>query len=204
MTNSHKYWLRNSRQSSIKMRLIDTFLCQANPLAGLIDDNIHYENTDLMDVRTLKMADACSISGYTRDQMRALLRDLPSFTVNQSAGRSRVFTRVELLAIAVISFMEKRYGMRRAAIGVILERLLETLQAPREVDPLACLVIVTGEASVSYTRLNEVVTEGLVIPLAPIFDRLDTYLGAKIPQNQMEISFGPSAPHKIPVHSSRG
>lgn len=135
-----------------------------------------------MDVRTLKMADACSISGYTRDQMRALLRDLPSFTVDQGTGRSRVFTRVELLAIAVISFMEQRYGIKRAAIGAILERLIEILQAPREVDPLACLVIVTGETSVSYARLNEVVVEGLVIPLAPIFDRLDTYLGVKTSQ----------------------
>jgi hypothetical protein len=127
-----------------------------------------------MDVRILKMADACSISGYTRDQMRALLRDLPSFTVDQGTGRSRVFTRVELLAIAVISFMEQRYGIKRAAIGTVVERLLETLQVPREIDPHACLVIVTGEASVSYIRLNEVVAEGLVVPLAPIFDRLDT------------------------------
>lgn len=136
--------------------------------------------------------------------MRALLRDLPPFTADQGTGRRRVFTRVELLAIAVISFMEQRYGIKRSAIGAILERLLEKLQAPLEVDPIACLVIVTGEASVSYTRLNEVVAEGLVIPLAPIFDRLDTYLGVKTPQKHMEISFGPSALRKIPTRSSRG
>ena len=145
-----------------------------------------------MEVRTLKMADACSISGYTRDQMRALLRDLPSFTVDQGSGRSRVFSRVELLAIAVISFMEQRYGVKRVAIGAVLDQLLETLQTPREVDPLACLVIVTGEASVSYNRLTEAVAEGLVVPLAPLFDRLDTYLGVKTPQKQMEIGFGTS------------
>ena len=124
--------------------------------------------------------------------MRALLRDLPSFTVDQGSGRSRVFSRVELLAIAVISFMEQRYGVKRVAIGAVLDQLLETLQTPREVDPLACLVIVTGEASVSYNRLTEAVAEGLVVPLAPLFDRLDTYLGVKTPQKQMEIGFGTS------------
>lgn len=118
--------------------------------------------------------------------MRALLRDLPSFTTDQGNGRSRIFTRVELQAIAVISFMEQRYGIKRGAIGGILEQLLETLKLPREVDPLACLVIVTGEQSVSYSRLNEAVAEGLVIPLAPIFDRLDIYLGVKTPQNRLK------------------
>lgn len=111
--------------------------------------------------------------------MRALLRDLPSFTLDQGSGRNRVFTRVELLTIAIISSLEQRYGIKRAAIRAILEQLLNTIQAPREADPLACLVVVTGEASVSYARLDEAVEEGLVIPLAPIFDQLDTYLGVK-------------------------
>ena len=146
-----------------------------------------------MQVRTLKMADACAISGYTRDQMRALLRDLPAFTVDQGSNRGRIFTRVELLIIAIISFMEQRYGVKRTSIGAILAELLDTIQSPRSIDPQACLVIITGEASVTYRRLDEPIREGLVIPLAPIFDQLDTYLGAKTPKKQMEISFGPSA-----------
>jgi len=148
-----------------------------------------------MDVRTLKMADACSVSGYTKDQMRALLRDLPPFTVDQGEGRSRVFTRVELLAIAIISYMEQRYGIKRAAVGAILEQLLKTLQAPRKLDTLACLVIVTSEGSVTYSRLNNGVDEGLVIPLAPIFDRLDTYLGVRTQSNQLEINLNPTTLH---------
>lgn len=145
-----------------------------------------------MNVRTLKMADACAVSGYTRDQMRALLRDLPTFTTDQGSGRGRVFTRVELLTIAIIAIMEQRYGIKRAAIGGILEQLLAVIQSPRVVDHLACLVIVTGEAAVSYARLNQSTEEGLIVPLAPIFDRLDTYLGAKTQQEQIEIAFGPS------------
>lgn len=156
-----------------------------------------------MNVRTLKMADACAISGYTRDQMRALLRDLPSFTIDQGSGRNRTFTRVELLTIAIISHMEQRYGIRRAAIGTIIKQLLETLQTPRVVDPLACLVIIAGDSFVLYTQLGESVAEGLVIPLAPIFDQLDTYLGVKTPQKQMEIGFGPSALRKASIHTIR-
>jgi hypothetical protein len=139
------------------------------------------------------MADACAISGYTRDQMRALLRDLPSFCVDQVSGRNRTFTRVELLTIAIIAFMEQRYGVKRKAIGMILDDLINTIQSPREIDPQACLIIITGDQSVSYSRLNETVEEGLVVPLAPIFERLDTYLGAKSTEHQMEINFGPSA-----------
>lgn len=146
-----------------------------------------------MEVRTLKMADACAVSGYTRDQIRALLRDLPSFTLHQDLGRSRVFTRIELLAIAIISTMEQRYGVKRAAISIILDKLLDTLQIPRQLDPLACLLIVTGESSVSYTTLGQTASEGLIIPLAPIFDQLDSYLGVKTSVKQMEISFGQSA-----------
>jgi hypothetical protein len=156
-----------------------------------------------MDVRTLKMADACAISGYTRDQMRAVLRDLPSFTVDQGSGRNRTFTRVELLTIAIIAFMEQRYGIKRKAIGMILDNLINTIQSPREIDPQACLIIITGESSVSYSRQNETVDEGLVIPLAPIFERLDTYLGAKSTQHQMEINFGPSDLSNTAQHSAR-
>lgn len=154
-----------------------------------------------MNVRTLKMADACAVSGYTRDQMRALLRDLPSFTIDQGSGRNRTFTRVELLTIAIISQMEQRYGIRRAAIGAIIKQLLETLQTPRAIDPLACLVIIAGDSFVLYAQLSESVAEGLVIPLAPIFDQLDTYLGVTSPQKQMEIGFGPSALRKAAIHS---
>lgn len=139
------------------------------------------------------MADACAISGYTRDQMRALLRDLPSFTADQGNGRNRIFTRAELLTIAVIAFMEQRYGIKRSAIGAIVGQILTVIQSPRAIDGLACLVIITGEASVSYSRLNESVNEGLVLPLAPIFDRLDIYLGAKTSERQINIAFEPSA-----------
>ena len=130
--------------------------------------------------------------------MRALLRDLPPFTLDQCSGRSRVFSRVELLAITIISFMEQRYGVKRGAIGAVLEGLLEALQVPREVDALACLVVVTGERTVLFSRLTESVGEGLVIPLAPILDKLDVYLGVKAPHKQMDIGFRPSALRNIP------
>lgn len=138
------------------------------------------------------MADACTLSGYTRDQMRALLRDLPTFMQNNGSGRTRIFTRVELLSITIVTFMEQRYGIKRVAIGAIIESLIKALQSPREIDSLACLIIITGEPSVRFSRLNEPVEEGLVIPLAPIFNQLDTYLGAKTTQKQIEITFEPA------------
>lgn len=150
-----------------------------------------------MNTRILKMADACAISGYTRDQMRALLRDLPTFVSDSRSNRNRTFTRVELLAIAIISTMEKRYGVKRAAIGAILEKLVSLLQKPRKIDSNVCLVIIIEDSFIHYSRLNESVQEGLIVPLTPIFEKLDTYLGVKTQPQQIEIGFGLSPLAKV-------
>ena len=145
-----------------------------------------------MKVRPLKMLDACAVSGYTRDQIRALLRDLPPFISSQEAGKSKVFTRAELLTIAVIAFMERRYGIRRSAVANVVNQLVACFQKPRSLEPCACLNIVTEDGLVSYMAANQSVEEGLVIPLEPIFDRLDNYLGATSSNEQIELALGPT------------
>lgn len=148
-----------------------------------------------MKTRTLKMADACAMSGYTRDQIRSLLRDLPKFVYNQSKGRNTTFTRAELLVISVLTELETRYGMKRAAIAKVVDPLLSTLQQPRNLNQAARLNIVFSEGIVNYLPEDVFIQEGLIVPLGPIFRKLDSYLGA-IPQDeQLFLSLGPSVVH---------
>ncbi|MES2356406.1 MAG: hypothetical protein V4568_18795 [Pseudomonadota bacterium] len=139
------------------------------------------------------MNDACEVTGYTRNQLRGMLRDLPSFVESETTPRSaRAFTRTELLAICVITQMESRYGIRRAAIGTVVEQLLSTLQGPRPINPAARLNVIVESGLVTYLSENSGVTEGLLIPLGPIFERVDHYLGGHSDAGeQAELPLGP-------------
>lgn len=122
--------------------------------------------------------------------MRALLRDIPDLVQAPGSKKARIFSKVELLVITVVSVLEQRYGLKRNAIKIISPQLRSSLQKPREVDRFACLVVVVGENQVSFSQITQPVPEGLVVPLAPIFNDIDSYLGATVKRKQLEISFG--------------
>lgn len=124
------------------------------------------------------MTDVCEVTEYTRDQVRGMLRDLPPFLENSSEGRNRTFSRVELLAICVMAQMETRYGLKRAAIGKIVHQLITALSGPRPVDLHARLNVIPESSLVSFLSEDAPVSEGLIVPLGPIFQRVDHYLGA--------------------------
>jgi hypothetical protein len=133
-----------------------------------------------MRVRKITINDACAVTEYTRDQLRGMFRDLPPFLECGSApGARRTFTRSELLVICVIASMETQFGTRRAAIGSILDQLLSVLKRPRPIDPLARLNVVFEPAKVTYLAANSEASEGVVVPLGPIFARVDHYLGGQ-------------------------
>lgn len=124
------------------------------------------------------MTDVCEVTNYTRDQLRGMLRDLPSFSESPSEGRNRAFSRVELLTICVITQMETRYGIKRASIGKIVHQLLATLSGPRTIDPRARLNVIPESSLVTFLNEDAPALEGLLVPLGPIFQRVDYYLGA--------------------------
>lgn len=151
------------------------------------------------------MSDACEVTGYTRNQLRGMLRDLPQFVHSQSATRSaRTFTRNELLTVCVIAEMESRYGTRRNAIGTIVGQLLSTLQGPRPVEPGARLNVIFESSLVAYLPENSNVSEGILIPLGPIFERVDHYLGGH-PETgwQTELPLGPVVMREKPCGLSK-
>jgi len=152
-----------------------------------------------MKARKITIADACEITGYTRNQVRALLRDLPTFVGQEGTSTSvRTFTRNELLMICVIAAMEARFGIRRSAIGCLIQKLANALQVPRAVGTNARLDILFEPPSVTYSIVGGSVAEGVLIPLAPILERIEQYLsGYSDLEVQGELSLGPVLWHDI-------
>lgn len=124
------------------------------------------------------MADACAITGYTRNQLRGMLRDLPSFVGHESPpGSARTFARSELLMACVITELERRYGIRRSAIGAVVPRLTEALERPSATAVGARLALLFEPCTVTLLAEDANAVEGVLIPLGPIFDRVERYLG---------------------------
>jgi hypothetical protein len=146
----------------------------------------------VMKVRKITMSDACQATGYTRDQLRGMLRDLPEFVINRSVGKNRQFSRFEFVALCVIARLESRYGMRRAVIGLLLDQLLAALNGLRAAQPNATLNILISPPTVKFVEDDGFPYEGLLVPLAPIFSSVDFYLGAH-EEPEPELPFGPVA-----------
>lgn len=138
------------------------------------------------------MSDACEVTGYTRNQLRGLLRDLPAFVSQEASARSgRAFTRGELLVICFITEMESTYGMKRSSIGTVLTQLIASIQSPRPPETSSRLHIVLSSKTVTYLSPGATADDGLLIPVAAIFERIDKYLGGHIDSSQGELPLGP-------------
>jgi hypothetical protein len=132
-----------------------------------------------MKARKLTASDACEVTGYTRDQLKALLRDLPAWGPPPRARAAREFSPHDLIVLGVVHVLDSRISLRRRQIGLMLPKLRQALLGPREVTRSPRLAISFDPLSVEYLsgRMPSA-RDGLLISLGPIFDRVDYYLGA--------------------------
>lgn len=191
----------NSWRSRLSRRPIARL---TDAVLGLIDVIVVYMCTDLcffgikcvkitaMKPRKISVSDVCELTGYTRNQLRGLLRDMPSFVCHEPLPRSgRTFTRGELVVLCVITEMEATYGMRRASIGTVLQPLLSAIQTPRSPGRKSVLNVVMVSQTVLHLDSPNFATEGLIVPLEPIYERIEKYLGAHPDSDQIELALGP-------------
>ena len=139
-------------------------------------------------VKKLTASDVCLVTGYSRDELHALLRVLPPYHFVKSAPRvARAFTAKDLLVLSVTHILEDRYGVRRAALADIGVPLQELIAGPRMQCEDPCLLINIRPPSV---RLVDTIApkEGLMLPLAPLYEKIDTYLSY---DPQLSLQFGP-------------
>lgn len=127
--------------------------------------------------RRITVADVSCLTGFSRHKLRGLLRELPSF--DERAERARVareYSPQDLAVLTVCCELESRYGLRRDAIGTLVEELRKAISGPRSVSSNARLIISVSPLSVKYVDDAENVAEGIALPLGGIFRRIDNHL----------------------------
>lgn len=148
-----------------------------------------------MSSRSLTMADLLAISGYTRDQMRGLLDAMPAYASRNTQVRvAKQYVAQDLLVVRVCSQLESRYGLQRGAVAAFSDGLRSALSGPRPVSATARLLLTFDPPSVRYMEDTEIINEGLMVPLVPIFQAVDEYLlpgHAQLNWGQRELGFGP-------------
>ena len=131
--------------------------------------------------RKLTAQDVREVSGYSREEFRALRSVVGFHGVQPVQARvAEEFTRQDLLVVAVIRELEVSYGMSRSAVAQIYELLRAALKGPKPVDRDARLLITIKPPLVEYLDKRTEIAEGLVIPLQEVFDRVDGHLGAHL------------------------
>lgn len=150
-----------------------------------------------MSSRSLTMADLLAISGYTRDQMRGLLDAMPAYASRNTQVRvAKQYIAQDLLVVRTCSQLESRYGLQRGAVAGFSDGLRSALSGPRPVSATARLLLTFDPPNVRYVEDTESIDEGLMVPLAPIFQAVDEYLlpgRAQLDWGQRELGFGPQA-----------
>lgn len=132
-----------------------------------------------MQQRKIKLADACDITGYRRDELNYVLRDIPAFTMAPGAPKkSREFTPIDLLALSVVFVLDRAYGLRLKAIAQIFDQLRQILAQPRLVNEEARLIISIAPPSVTYVDTPLSGEVGVVVGMKEIFSRVDHFCSA--------------------------
>ena len=148
-----------------------------------------------MSSRSLTISDLLAVSGYTRDQMRGLLDAMPAYASRNSQVRvAKRYTAQDLLVVLACSQLESRYGLQRGTVAGYSDGVRSVLSGPRPVSATARLLLTFEPADVRYVEATESIGEGLLVPLAPIFQAVDEYLlpvRVQLDWGQRELGFGP-------------
>lgn len=147
-----------------------------------------------MRARKLTAADVCEVTGYNRDQLRGVLRELPQWSAAPAERMARAFSAHDLIVLSVVHTLDAVIGIRRKTIASLFPQLRSALSGPKRVAASARLVITFAPLRVEYLDGKVVAQEGVVVSLQPIFDRVDQYLGASqllAANSQTDLRLGP-------------
>jgi hypothetical protein len=148
-----------------------------------------------MRVRKLTAADVCAVTGYNRDQLRGLLKELPEWSAAPGERMARAYSAHDLIVLSVVHVLDAVVGMRRKMIAAAFSQLQEALSGPKSIAANARLIITFAPLRVDYSDGKITVAEGLIVSLQPIFGRIDQYLGAVKVQpasSQANLRLGPT------------
>lgn len=147
--------------------------------------------------RTITRADIAAVTGFSRDKLKGLFRELPGFNGPAEQARvAREYSRHDLIVLAVCCYLDESFGLKRSVIGQLLGGIQQVLLGPRTVAPNAHLVINIPALSVQYLERVGSISEGLVLPLRDIFKRVDDHIeyGKSEPLNLPPVAMQTAAP----------
>lgn len=147
--------------------------------------------------RKITVVDVCAVTGYERDQLQALLKELPPYNGYATKPRvAREFTPHDVISLCIVYELEVGYGIKRKMIGKISEMLRHALSGPKTVASNARLCISFNPPSALYIPDMEIEYDGIYISLKEIFERADQYLsygGSFFKVEQSELKLPPVA-----------
>ena len=140
--------------------------------------------------RRLTVADVCAVTGYSRDELHALLRVMEPYCTDKPSPRvARAFTPQDLVVLSVTYVLENRYGLRRTAVSGLGLKLQTALARPRAANHTARLIVSVQPPVVECLDAGVVTEDGLTICLGPLLENIDSYLSY---EPQLSLPFGPS------------
>jgi len=109
---------------------------------------------------------------------------------------ARAYTAHDLTVLCVVHTLETVAGIRRKTIAAFFRQLQGALSGPKPTAASARLVISFAPTRVEYVDAKMPSVDGIAIfvPIQPILDRVDRYLGAvqvPAPNSQADLHLGP-------------
>jgi hypothetical protein len=142
--------------------------------------------------RKLTTVDVCEVTGYTRHQLRGLIDELPHYFAQVSLPRvARGFSFQDLLVLSVIHILEKNIGIQRAMVVPVAPLLQQALSGPKKANRGAKLIISFTPPTVKYVATGMPASDGVMLSLGPIFERVDHYLLPDGAERQTDLKLGP-------------
>jgi hypothetical protein len=127
-----------------------------------------------MVARQVTAADLVAITGYSRDQLRGLLAELPLFAQRKGEARvANIYSRQDVLVVAICCRLETQYGLKRAAVAALSEVIARCLVAPRQLGNGARLVLKLQPPAAQFVERVDDLADGLVVALDSIFDTIN-------------------------------
>lgn len=142
--------------------------------------------------RGLTTADVVEVTGYTRDELHAILRCLwPYCEAVPNPRVARVFEPRDLLVLCVTRVLEHDLGLRRVSVASLGRALHQALSGPRKINPNARLVVTVEPPQVLYVAQASTDRQGVVVALGPLFEKVDSYLSVDpYPSLRLELAVG--------------
>lgn len=139
--------------------------------------------------RRLTAADVCAVTGYSRDQLHAILKCLWPYSEASSSPRvAREFMPKDLLILSVTQVLENEFCLRRGAVARLGPQLQMALSGPREINRSSVLVIAVQPPRVDYADEQLVDHHGVTVALGPLFEKVDAHLSF---DGQLTLQLGP-------------